>query len=224
MISRETRNLVLAVAILIAAPFVLFFTYQKYRALTENRGTVENTQAVQNIESEETNEVMRVVLEPIKNARERVTKKPFGIYITPQNSPVSPERFTGYHTGTDFEVTEAELQEPVEIYAVCSGQILVKNTVSGYGGVIVQSCNIEGANYTVLYGHLSLATSSVLVGQNISAGQKLAELGAEGSAETSDERKHLHLGIHKGIAVDYRGYVENQTNLSEWVDYFSFLK
>jgi hypothetical protein len=30
-------------------------------------------------------------------------KKPFGIYITPENSPVQPENFTGYHTGIDVE-------------------------------------------------------------------------------------------------------------------------
>lgn len=215
MVEHETRNLLLAVAILIAAPFILFFGYQKYQALTENRGTIEST---------ETDAVVPVVAEPTKNARERVTKKPFGIYITPQNSPISPESFTGYHTGTDFEITEAELTQPVGVYAICIGQILVKDTVSGYGGVIVQSCNIEGANYTVLYGHLSLPASPVAVGQNIAAGQKLAELGAAGSAETAGERKHLHLGIRKGTRIDTRGYVSNEAELSEWADYFSFLR
>src|SRR5579863_6635904 len=41
--------------------------------------------------------------EPISGGLSRVTKKPFGIYVTPQNSPVQPEKFTGFHTGIDFE-------------------------------------------------------------------------------------------------------------------------
>lgn len=45
---------------------------------------------------------------PINSALERVTKKSFGIYVTPQSSPVSPEKFTGYHTGVDFEITPDE--------------------------------------------------------------------------------------------------------------------
>src|SRR5438105_4096773 len=45
---------------------------------------------------------------PIGNSLSRVTKKPFGIYITPQNSPVQPEKFKGYHTGVDFETTADE--------------------------------------------------------------------------------------------------------------------
>src|SRR4030067_1140465 len=40
---------------------------------------------------------------PINRADERVTKKPFGIFITPQNSPIQPEKFSGFHTGADFE-------------------------------------------------------------------------------------------------------------------------
>lgn len=41
---------------------------------------------------------------PLTDAAARITKKPFGIFITPQNSPVQPERFSGFHTGTDFEI------------------------------------------------------------------------------------------------------------------------
>src|SRR3989344_6907506 len=40
---------------------------------------------------------------PVDEFEERITKKPFGIFITPQNSPIKPERFSGYHTGVDVE-------------------------------------------------------------------------------------------------------------------------
>src|SRR3989338_10346295 len=46
---------------------------------------------------------------PLDNSSERVTKKPFGKYITPADSPVQPERFSGYHTGADFEVFSNEI-------------------------------------------------------------------------------------------------------------------
>ncbi|MGE5392302.1 MAG: hypothetical protein ACM3NH_00970 [Candidatus Saccharibacteria bacterium] len=39
---------------------------------------------------------------PLADWQERVTKKPFGIFVSPGHSPVDPERFRGYHTGTDF--------------------------------------------------------------------------------------------------------------------------
>src|SRR5579859_5107314 len=70
---------------------------------------------------------------PISDARSRITKKPFGIYITPQNSPVQPERFHGYHTGTDFETFPAEQNVDVPIYAACAGKLLRKDYESGYG-------------------------------------------------------------------------------------------
>jgi len=61
--------------------------------------------------------------EPISNTKSRVTKKPFGIYITPQTSPVQPEKFTGYHTGTDFETTSQEADAVVPVYAACTGKM-----------------------------------------------------------------------------------------------------
>ncbi|MCL5774898.1 MAG: hypothetical protein M1333_01655, partial [Patescibacteria group bacterium] len=54
---------------------------------------------------------------PLDKALERVTKKPFGIKISPQNSPVSPERFSGFHTGVDFETFPDEQDTGVSVYA-----------------------------------------------------------------------------------------------------------
>lgn len=60
---------------------------------------------------------------PIADFEGRITKKPFGIYITPQNSPVQPERFSGYHTGDDAEYGDVAADVPV--YAVYDGQIVL---------------------------------------------------------------------------------------------------
>jgi hypothetical protein len=42
-------------------------------------------------------------VESVEGFVQRVTKKPFGLYVDPDNSPVQPEMFTGYHTGADAE-------------------------------------------------------------------------------------------------------------------------
>ncbi len=155
---------------------------------------------------------------PLGEALKRVTKKPFGIYITPETSPVQPERFSGYHTGTDFEVFSDELGKDVTVNAICDGKLLVKQNVNGYGGVAVQSCMIGEMPVTVLYGHLSLESIKFSKGETITKGSELGELGKDKSAETDGERKHLHLSIIKGDQVDYRGYTENQKELLHWLD------
>jgi hypothetical protein len=159
----------------------------------------------------------RVLKPPVMNAKDRIIKKPFGIKVSPQNSPVQPERFSGYHTGTDFEVTSEELNKEVIVYAICGGEIIQKKRVSGYGNVIAQSCSLENQPVTVLYGHLSFSGSvSVKVGDHPLAGEPVAVLGADKSADTDGERKHLHLSIHKGKIIDYRGYVSLEGDLKNW--------
>lgn len=155
---------------------------------------------------------------PIDRARERVTKKPFGILITPQTSPVQPERFRGYHTGTDFEIFPEELDADVPVQAICSGKIAVKRFASGYGGVLVENCTLNNQPVTVIYGHLKLASISKNTGDSLAAGDTIGILGKAYSSETDGERKHLHLGIHKGSAVNILGYVQAQAELSGWID------
>ena len=155
---------------------------------------------------------------PLLNPEKRITKKPFGIFISPQNSPVSPEKFSGYHTGTDLETFPEEANTDVEVRAICDGEIVQKKEVFGYGGVIIQSCVLNGEKMTVLYGHLKLSEAPAEVGKTFSRGDKLAILGAGNSADTDGERKHLHLGIKKGDTVDVRGYVANKKELIDWIN------
>ena len=154
---------------------------------------------------------------PITGGKERVTKKLFGTYVTPQSSPVTPEKFTGYHTGWDFETTDAELNTDVLIVAACDGQIVYRNYVNGYGGVAIQSCNFGGLPITVLYGHLRLS-SSTAKDTNLKSGDKIGLLGNAYSTETDGERKHLHFSIHHGNAIELKGYVQNKADLSSWID------
>jgi murein DD-endopeptidase MepM/ murein hydrolase activator NlpD len=155
---------------------------------------------------------------PLNRAGERVTKKTFAMFITPKNSPIQPEKFQGYHTGVDFEVFPEELNAEVSVRAVCSGSLKMKKYATGYGGVAVQDCESNKEPITVIYGHLKLSSINLAVGQNITIGEVIGILGANKSTETNGERKHLHLGIHKGNEINILGYVGSQAELSSWID------
>lgn len=155
---------------------------------------------------------------PVDKPQQRVTKKPFGIHITPETSPVQPERFTGFHTGADYEIFPGEENKEVAVTAICGGALVGAQTASGYGGVVVQECLLGDEPVTVVYGHVRLASVAVKRGDYLRPGQKIAVLGTGQSAETDGQRKHLHLGIHKGRTIDIRGYVQNQNELSSWLD------
>jgi murein DD-endopeptidase MepM/ murein hydrolase activator NlpD len=160
---------------------------------------------------------------PIDRANERVAKKPFGIYITSQNSPIQPERFSGYHTGTDFETFPDEKNSDIPIYAITSGKIVLEKWASGYGGVLVESAEINGSPATIIYGHLNLESINKKTGENLNAGEQIGILGKGYSQETDGERKHLHLGIHKGTPIDIRGYVSSKGYLSDWIDFMNLI-
>jgi len=155
---------------------------------------------------------------PLDRAGERITKKTFGQYITPQNSPVQQERFSGYHTGTDFEIFPEELNVDIPVVAVCDGKLLAARTASGYCGVAVESCALDNQPITVVYGHVNISSVKFKAGDQVKSGDIIALLGANKGTQTDGERKHLHLGIYKGSGIDIRGYVQNQSELSQWVD------
>jgi len=154
---------------------------------------------------------------PISNSRSRITKKPFGLYVISENSPVAPERFSGYHTGTDYETFSSEAGAEVPVYAICGGKLAQKKSVSGYGGVLVQECERAGQELRVVYGHISLSSAAHSVGDYVAPGGQMALLGEAGE-DTDNERKHLHLGIKKGAQIDLRGYVQSEDELAEWLD------
>lgn len=161
---------------------------------------------------------VETMVAPLDKAKERITKKPFGIYITRENSPVKPERFSGYHAGTDFEIFANELNTDVPVKSICGGNILRKEIISGYGGVLIVGCKIGKESITVLYGHLNLESISKRVGDSFIAGEVIGNLGKDKSNETDGERKHLHLAIHNGLNINYSGYVFSKDNLDGWID------
>lgn len=157
---------------------------------------------------------------PIANGDDRETPLHFGLYVTPDpsNNPIDPpERFTGYHAATDFEVSKRELKKEVPVYAVCAGKLHFSAFSEGYGGLVTQFCNVNGEDITALYGHLavdSLLPRETLVGK----GQRIGVLGAERSTDTDGNRKHLHFAILKGHVGQVLGYVQTEAELDAYMD------
>lgn len=156
-------------------------------------------------------------VEPLGRTGERMRKKPFGIFITPEASPVSPEKFRGFHTGTDFEILLGEENARVAVQAICGGEITVKRVASGYGGLLAQKCEREGKILQMIYGHLTLSSIKHKIGDYLAPGEEIGILG-EAGPDTDNERKHLHLGVYAGAKLDVSGYAPTAGALDNWID------
>jgi len=165
------------------------------------------------------------IADPLPHTGSRPTPLHFGVHVTddPAKNPINPpERFTGYHAAVDFEILKNEKGEEVPVYAICDGTVAFSGHADGYGGVVLQWCELEGQQVTVIYGHVAME-GLPKEGEEIHAGQEIAELGAGRSADTDGSRKHLHLGILKGRTREMRGYVESPAELKEYIDPMTIL-
>ena len=212
------KTILLAVALFVLGGIFLFFWQWRSGSIVPRPAN-----EIQNTANEPQGPATSLSL-PLNNTLSRLTKKLFGIYITPKNSPVSPEKFTGWHTGADFEIFPGEENENIQVLAICSGKLLVKEFGRGYGGMAVQSCNINNQSVTIVYGHLKLESIGPKIGNELLVGSVIGILGQGYTSETDYERKHLHLGIHKGTKVDTLGYVATEAELKNWMDPFLILK
>ncbi len=155
------------------------------------------------------------LIAPVKEFESRITKKPFGIFITPETSPVQPERFRGYHTGVDVEYDDVEEEVPVR--AMADGLVEYSGWVSGYGGLVAIRHLVGNQRYLAIYGHLN-PTSLVAQGQNVVKGEQIGILGRGNTSETDGERKHLHFALYLGGDLNLAGYVDFPDQLSAWLD------
>jgi murein DD-endopeptidase MepM/ murein hydrolase activator NlpD len=162
---------------------------------------------------------------PISDALHRVTKKPFGIEIHPETSPVPGDKFNGFHVGVDFETFPDEQDIDVPITVACAGPLLLKKQAQGYGGVAVQRCVLDGRAVSVIYGHVRLASIEAAVGDRLVPGQRLGVLGTGYSEETNGVRKHLHFGIRdSATSTDIRGYVPKEDDAAVFLDALEYLR
>jgi len=157
---------------------------------------------------------------PLPKTHLRQTPLHFGVYVTPepeQNPIDPPERFIGYHAGVDFEIFDSELKEEVPVSAICTGEIIYSDYMSGYGGLIAQQCYVSDVPLLILYGHLS-QKSLPRVGSNVLLGERIGTLAPAYSSDSGHTRKHLHLGIYGGWDLKVYGYVSERRQLVEYVD------
>jgi murein DD-endopeptidase MepM/ murein hydrolase activator NlpD len=164
---------------------------------------------------------------PLDRTLERASYKTFGQLIDKQfyvgKESLFPNRFYGYHAGSDLEIFPEELNKDVLVSAISSGIIIFVGRVSGYGGLILEK--IDNEDLTVLYGHLKLENSWLKVGDRVDTGAQVALLGDAFSGETGGERKHLHFAIYEGHGLYFRGYEDNKNALDEsWLDPITFLR
>lgn len=155
---------------------------------------------------------------PVADFANRITKKPFGIYITPQTSPVQPEKFSGYHTGVDVEY--ADTAGAVPVVAIADGVMTTARYATGYGGVVTIEHQILSQTVIAVYGHLNIDSVTKAVGATFAQGETIGILGDGYTSQTDNERKHLHFGLVKKGAVSnvLLGYVANQSHLSAWLN------
>lgn len=145
---------------------------------------------------------------PVEGYFERVTLKPFGKFVN--------DRFYGYHAADDIEFTDsAEVEIPV--LAIGDGVVVRAAWIGGYGGQMIIEHSVDGRTIHAMYGHLDLASGSVAVGDRVSQGQFLANLGDGESEETDGERKHLHFALYEADEIRLAGYVQSESELAEWI-------
>ncbi len=158
--------------------------------------------------------------QPLDHATNRPTPLHFGLHVTPDSAenPIDPpERFTGYHVATDYEVSAQELDAPVPVYAICAGRIVYSGYAEGYGGLLIHRCTLDGQPVSVIYGHLS-RNGLLEEGTTLKSGQQIGFLADAHSTDSDGNRKHLHLGIHRGKALDMRGYVQTEAEIADFID------
>lgn len=163
---------------------------------------------------------------PLTDYFSRISVKKFGQLVKSSDQfPVTCGRpFSGFHNADDLEVTDTELNSSTPVHAVAKGKILQANRVAGYGGLLVQSAVLNSDPYTIYYGHLDPDSFTKKVGNTVSAGEVIGNLGQGCSDQTDGERKHLHFAVRMGAGVDVRGYVPSVNILSYWVNPGELLK
>lgn len=157
---------------------------------------------------------------PIENYQQNTTVKQFGQFIPAD----AEDKFQGYHTGDDIEVSDVNMDVPV--FALTSAVLVKKQYVTGYGGVaILEFEDDDKGMLHALYGHLDINSVKHQIGDFLDKGEQIGLLGDHESAETDGERKHLHFGIYPYNNTElYSGYVDNEADLSAWIDPSQFLR
>lgn len=164
------------------------------------------------------------VFYPMTSYEQRLTFRKFGQKVTAADKPKCGRAFFGIHNADDLEILPGEENSDVPVFAAVDGKVVYLDNVDGYGGLLVLKGKLNNEDMTFNYGHIKLASAKFSQGSEVKAGDEIAILGKGCSRETDFERKHLHFAIHKGITVDVSGYLQNESELSDWLNPLETLK
>lgn len=227
--------IIAALIIVALAGGMYYFVNKRNSQNTQNSAPTQTTATAPSDQSTTTSPVVTntvptqnpapTLVYPLDNFAARITANDFGTYY-PAGGTTNPDRaacpsstyYVGYHTANDLEIFSNETSISVPIKSIADGTVREVKAVSGYGGLIVIEYSLGGNIYTAYFGHINLATATVKAGDHVTAGEHIVDLGPACSSINGDVRKHLHFGLHKGSSIDVRGYVPDQSTLSNWVD------
>ena len=112
-----------------------------------------------------------------------VATDPFG----PRVHPITGE--DSFHTGADFAAPDG-----TPILAAASGTVTVAEFSGGYGGLVVIEHRIDGRTVATAYAHSWQHGIHVSVGDQVRAGQHIADVGSSGMSTGP----HLHFEVRDG--------------------------
>ncbi|WP_107658002.1 peptidoglycan DD-metalloendopeptidase family protein [Nocardia suismassiliense] len=96
----------------------------------------------------------------------------------------------GKHLGIDMAATDG-----TTIYSVSDGRVVAAGPASGFGNwIVVDSIDTNGRAYSAVYGHMWDSGVHVRVGDTVTAGQPIAQVGSAGESSGP----HLHFEIVPG--------------------------
>lgn len=138
--------------------------------------------------------------------------KVFGQYQTPGNDELT----SGYHTGDDIAASDSATAMP--IYALTDAKVVRRETVPGYGGVVILEFADGIKTHHALYGYVDLATVTSTAGQTVTAGSLLGYV-------AENETKHLFFSIYPYTGTElFAENVDQNIDLELWVNPADFLR
>lgn len=109
------------------------------------------------------------------------------------------------HRGIDLAADDG-----TPMYAMAAGVVTAAGPASGFGNWIVIDHTIDGQAYSTVYGHMWDDGVAVEVGETVTAGQHIGEVGNDGQSTGA----HLHLEVWEGGRLS-GGF---ETNPQAWID------